>query len=144
MAQAEPTVPSRIVFFDGVCRFCDGAVRWVRDHDPGGGFHFAPLQGETAARIRGSHPDDFPADIDTIVYVETGSAGTRIFVRAEAVFELCAHLDGRWRWLAGLRVLPHWLTDLGYRAFAANRYRIFGRLDACEISTEEEQTRMLR
>ncbi len=144
MTQAKSALPSRIVFFDGVCSFCDGAVRWVRDRDPSGAFHFAPLQGETAAQVRAGYPDEFPADLDTIVYLETDSTHTRIFTRAEAIFELCAHLSGRWSWLAALRVLPRWLTEPAYRAFAANRYRIFGRIDACELPSEEDQARMLR
>ena len=137
------SLPGRIVFFDGVCAFCDGAVRWLRARDPAGRFHFAPLQGETASILRRAFPAEFPADVDTLVYVERSAAGTRIAQRSEAVFRLCEELGGGWRNVARLRSLPRWLTDLGYRAFAHSRYRVFGRMDACDIPTPGERERLL-
>lgn len=137
------SLPARIIFFDGVCAFCNGAVRWIRDRDPAGRFHFAPLQGETAARVRRAFPSEFPADIDTLVYVEQCGADTRIDLRSEAVFRLCDELGGGWRAVARLRALPRWLTDFGYRAFAHSRYRVFGRVDTCAVPTRGQRERLL-
>jgi predicted DCC family thiol-disulfide oxidoreductase YuxK len=137
------SLPARIIFFDGVCAFCNGAVRWLRDRDPGGRFHFAPLQGETAALVRSAFPNEFPTDIDTLVYVERRGADTRIGLRSEAVFRLCDELGGGWRAVARLRALPRWLTDFGYLAFARSRYRVFGRLDACAVPTHGQRERLL-
>lgn len=49
-----------------------------------------------------------------------------------------------WR-LAGraLRVIPRSLRDWGYRLVARNRYRIFGRYEACPIPTEGTRSRFL-
>ncbi len=137
------SLPARIVFFDGVCAFCDHAVRWLQARDPAGRFHFAPLQGDTAAVVRRHYPSDFPANVDTLVYVERIDGETRIHLRSEAVFRLCQELDGGWHRLAWLRALPRWLTDLGYRAFARSRYRVFGRIDACDIPTPAQRERLL-
>jgi predicted DCC family thiol-disulfide oxidoreductase YuxK len=145
-------LPPRIVFFDGVCSFCDGAVAWLRDRDPHGRLFFASLQGETARRFRRAFPSDFPADLDSIVYVDRSeatersgatSAPPRIDQRADAIIRLCEEIGGGWEHARLLRRLPDWLTDLAYRAFAGNRYRMFGRLDACRIATPEEQKRLL-
>ena len=49
--------PSRLVLFDGVCGFCDRAVRWLIARDPAGRLRFAPPQGEADAALRERHPE---------------------------------------------------------------------------------------
>ena len=144
-AEAIAALPERIAFFDGVCSFCDGTVKWLVAHDPEQRLHFAPLQGETAATVRAGFPDRFPVDIDTFVYLEPGDdfAGRRIHLRSEAVFALADDLGGELRWITRFRWLPRWLTDLAYRLFASNRYRMFGKLEACDVPTPADRARLL-
>jgi predicted DCC family thiol-disulfide oxidoreductase YuxK len=134
--------PRRLVLFDGVCVFCNGAVRKLIAADRNASLRFAPLQGETAKTLRERHPD-IPLDVDTIVFVEAAGDEERIHLRADAVFRIAALVPGPWRRLAWLRFLPGWLTDLGYRLFARLRYRIFGRLDACPVPDREVRARFL-
>ena len=146
MAEAiasEPrALPERLVLYDGVCGFCDGAVRWLLAHDPAGRLHFAPLQGETSAWLRREHPE-IPTDHDTIVFVASAGGISRVYLRSGAVWRACAELAGPWRRLAWLRWLPRVLSDPFYRVFARNRYRWFGRLDACRIPDAAERGRFL-
>ncbi|MHC4817599.1 MAG: thiol-disulfide oxidoreductase DCC family protein, partial [Planctomycetota bacterium] len=86
--RADP-LPPRLVLFDGICGFCDRAVRWLIERDRFGHLHFAPLQGETAAALRRRHPE-IPEDIDAIVYVETDASGERVHLRSDAVFRVAA------------------------------------------------------
>lgn len=44
-------LPGPVVFFDGDCPLCHWSVRLVARHDRAARFHFAPLGGETAARV---------------------------------------------------------------------------------------------
>jgi predicted DCC family thiol-disulfide oxidoreductase YuxK len=144
-AQPHPAVPApaeRLVLFDGVCVFCNGAVRWLIERDPDARLRFAPLQGVAGEALRRRHPE-IPTGIDTIVYVDASGGGERVYLRSEAVFRLLREVRGAPRWLHALGLLPRWLTDLGYRAFAALRYRVFGRLDACALPTPEERARIL-
>ena len=142
LASEPRALPPRLVLFDGVCGFCDDAVQWLLAHDPAGRLHFAPLQGETAARLRRLHPE-IPEDLDTMVFVESGAGSPRVFVRSQAIWRTCAELAGPWRWLAWLRWLPRALSDAGYRGFARNRYRWFGQLDACRIPDTAQRQRFL-
>lgn len=97
---------------------------------------YAPLQGETAARLRALHPSIPEAhDLDTAVFVDEG----RVYLRSRAVFAACALLSWPWRALAAFAWLPAPLTDLGYRAVARVRYSVFGKADACRIPAPEEQ-----
>lgn len=135
-------LPPRLVLYDGVCGFCDGAVQWLLAHDPAGRLHFAPLQGEAAAALRRQHPE-IPEDLDTMVFVESDGGSSRVYLRSRAIWRTCAELAGPWRWLAWLRWLPQALSDAGYRYFARNRYRWFGRLDACRIPSPAQRQRFL-
>ena len=141
-AEAQHSLPERLVLYDGVCGFCDGAVRWLLARDPVGRLTFAPLQGETAAALRRRHPE-IPCDLDTMVYVETDAEGERVHLRSEAVFRVLAEIDGPWRRVALLRRLPRWLREAGYRLFARYRYRIFGKLDACPVPEPPERARFV-
>jgi len=132
----------RLVLFDGVCVFCNGAVRWLIARDPEARLRFAPLQGEAGQALRRRHPR-IPSGIDTLVYVDASGGQERVYLRSEAVFRLLREVRGAPRWLLAFAVLPRWLADLGYRAFAALRYRVFGRLDACALPTPEERARIL-
>ena len=135
--------PAQIVLYDGVCGFCNGSVRWVIERDTSGRLHYAPLQGETAAALRVRHPE-IPTEVDTMVFVELGAGGERVFLRSAAIFRMLRELRAPWRWLAPLRfLLPRALWDVAYRAFARRRYRWFGRLEACPIPPAELRARFL-
>jgi predicted DCC family thiol-disulfide oxidoreductase YuxK len=134
--------PAAIVLFDGVCAFCNGAVDWLMRRDPDGRLRFAPLQGETAARLRARHPE-IPTELDTIVLVETVAGRERVCLRSEAVVRACAVIAGAPRWTRWLALVPRPLADLGYRLFTRVRYRVFGRLDACRVPLPGERSRIL-
>jgi predicted DCC family thiol-disulfide oxidoreductase YuxK len=130
------------VLFDGVCVFCNGAVRWLLARDPQGRLRYAPLQGETAAALRVRHPE-IPEALETFVFVEPSAEGERVYLRSDALFRVLAQLDTPLRRLAVLRVLPAGLRDALYLVFARMRYRLFGRLDACVLPNAEEKARFL-
>ena len=134
--------PARVVFFDGLCGFCDAIVRWLLGHDADGRFRFAPLQGEIAASLRARH-SGFPDEAETLVYVESDGEIERVYLRSDAVLRIFAQLDPPWRWLAPLRVLPRAPRDIAYAAFARIRYRVFGKLERCRLPTAEERGRFL-
>ena len=125
-------LPERTIFFDGVCNFCDHTVQWLLDHDPAGVFHYASLQGETAERLRVQLPG-FPDDRDSIVYLDTSGPTPVLLRRFPAIFAILGQLDSWVRHWTFLRHLPDWLLGLAYRAFAASRYRVFGKLETCRV-----------
>lgn len=135
-------LPERLILFDGVCAVCDAGMRWILDHDVEGRFAYAPLQGETAARVRARHPE-IPADLDSILYVRRTPAGEEVSWHSASLLAIAAELPRPWSWLRFLRIIPAFLRDPGYRAFAAVRYRIFGKLDHCRIPSPEEAARFL-
>ena len=141
-ANAPGAEPAGIVLFDGVCGFCDAAVRWLLRCDPEGRLRFAPLQGRTAAALRARHAE-IPESLETLVYVESSGGRELVHLRSAAVFRACAAVSGAPRWVSLAARLPRALTDLAYRGIARVRYRVFGRLDACRVPRPGERERLL-
>lgn len=61
----------------------------------------------------------------------------------DAILRVLAGLGGGWRLSGVLKVLPRGLRDAAYRALARNRYRWFGRHDACHLPAPEQAARFL-
>ena len=130
------------MLFDGVCNICNTTVDALLQRDAEGLLHFAPLQGETAAALRRRHPE-IPDDVDTMVLVDAADDGERVYLRSEAVFRIWELVEPGRPLLRWLRPLPRWLTDLAYRIFVRNRYRLFGHSDTCRVPTPQERNRFL-
>ena len=114
-----------IVLFDGVCVLCSRWYRFVHARDRAGRFRFVPIQQPEGRALAERHGID-PADPQTFVLIEDN--GVRF--RSDAALAILARLP-HWRWTSALRVVPASLRDRVYDAVARNRYRWFGRLDAC-------------
>lgn len=134
----DAVLPRRLVLYDGECGVCDEAVQFLLRVDPDPALCFAPLQGQTTLALRQRHPQ-IPEGVDTMVYVRDGD----VLLRSRAALALAAALPWPWRGLAGFRVLPTALTDLGYRIFAALRFWIGGGADRCRLATADEAARFL-
>jgi len=117
-----------LVLYDGECGMCDRSVQWLLRHDHRRVLRFTPLQGETARPYVGG-----ATTFSTMVLVERGAGGERVYQRSRAVLRILRALGGAWHLIAWLRVLPDLLIDLPYRVIARYRYRWFGHADACRI-----------
>jgi predicted DCC family thiol-disulfide oxidoreductase YuxK len=135
-------LPARLVLYDGVCVVCNRTVQQLLKIDRERRLRFAPLQGSTAAAVRRRHPE-IPADLDSIVYVETTDGEERVFWWSEAIFRIYADLHVQSLAMKRLQQLPRWVVDIGYRVFARGRYRVFGKLDACPLPPPEDRARFL-
>ena len=132
-----PGTPSAVVFFDGVCNLCNGAVNFLIDHDTRKRLRFASLQSPEAEALL--KPFSLPPGLDSIVFLEDG----RVHTRSTAVLRISRHLSGAWRLGGLLLIVPAFLRDGVYNWVAANRYRWFGKRDSCRIPTPELRDRFL-
>ncbi|MGA8873589.1 MAG: DCC1-like thiol-disulfide oxidoreductase family protein [Candidatus Acidiferrales bacterium] len=115
-----------MLFYDGHCGLCHGAVKFVvkRDH-AGQAFRFAPLQGPTfEARVPAERRAGLP---DSIIVLTNEEA---LLARSDAFLHILRRLGGGWKILAAvLSVVPRGLRDAAYDFIARVRYRIFGKRD---------------
>ena len=120
-----------MLFYDGHCGLCHGAVKFVVKRDRAGrAFRFAPLQGPTfEARVPAERRAGLP---DSIIVLTNEGA---LLARSDAVLHILRRLGGSWRILAGVfAVIPRALRDAAYNFIARIRYSIFGRRDdVCPI-----------
>lgn len=122
-----------LVLYDGVCALCNGTVSFLVKRDKGDRYRFAALQSNLGREIVRRYGGD-PDDLDTVyVVLDFGEASERILKRSRAVLTAVAALGGAWKLVNVLRVIPTFLTDLGYRLVARVRYRLFGKYDACPL-----------
>ena len=137
-----PSDAVHLVLYDGTCGFCDRTVQWIMAADRRGEFHFAPLQGPTAAAVRARHPE-LPYDLDSVVYVDRSSDAERVYDRADAIIRIGRRLGGRASWVVVLDALPRALANAGYRLIARLRHRISGALGACPLPPATARARFL-
>ena len=127
-----------VVLFDGTCRLCNGAVRFILTRERDRELRFAPLDSAVCRAILAAHGLG-PDDRATLVFV--GDRGA--LVRSDAWLAIAAHLKTPWRWMAALHIVPRRVRDAAYDIVARNRYRWFGRLDRCDVPTPETAARFL-
>lgn len=126
-----------LLFYDGECGLCHGAVKFVLRHDADGSrFLFAPLQGDTFARSgieRTSLPDSF------VIRRADGA----VLTRAGAVVHMLRQLGGFWAALAALsRVVPG--KDAMYDWVARHRQRWFRKPESlCPLMPRKTAARFL-
>jgi len=130
--------PERILLFDGVCNLCNAAVGFILERDRRRRFRFASLQSEAGRRLLERH--DLDADeLSSLVLVEEG----RAHVKSAGALRLARGLGLPWSLLYVFILLPRPLRDALYSLVARNRYRWFGRREACMMPTPERLERFL-
>ena len=127
-----------IVIFDGVCNFCNGAVKFIIRRDPNALFSFTPMQSESGKRLIEEHNAPL-IDVDTFLLVKNGQC----FDRTDAALEISRDLTGFWFLFRIFKVLPRSFRDYFYRLFARNRYKLFGRREECMVPSPEVRDRFI-
>ncbi|GAA5035871.1 hypothetical protein GCM10011506_31650 [Marivirga lumbricoides] len=126
----------RIIFFDGVCNLCNGAVNFVIDRDPKAKFKLAPLQSDIAAKYLKEEQLD---NLNSIALFEEG----KIYQKSSAALRIAKKLTGAWPLLYGLIIIPPFMRDFFYDLVAKNRYKWFGKQETCRMPTPDIKTRFL-
>lgn len=122
-----------VILFDGHCLMCSGGVRFIYRRDPHSSFRFAAQQSE----VGGALLREFGVQMtegnlaDSVVVVDR--VGGKVWMKSAAVLVIAGRLGFPW-WLAGVFwVVPRRVRDVMYGWMARNRYRWFGKKEACFI-----------
>ncbi|WP_339240394.1 thiol-disulfide oxidoreductase DCC family protein [Paenibacillus sp. FSL R5-0517] len=127
-----------IVLVDGVCHFCQGLTKWIIKRDPEGKYHFASLQSDVAKEllVKGNLSTD---SMDTFVLIENG----KYYTRSTAALRLAKGLKFPYPLLYVFIIVPKFIRNAVYNWVARNRYRWFGKDEACMLPTPEIKDRFL-
>jgi len=134
---AIPGPDDDVILYDGVCVFCSRWVRFVAARDVARRFRFTAIQsgyGAQLAQAFGINPED--PDTNAVIH------GGEVFFKSDAALTVLSNLPG-WGWVRVLRAVPKPLRDAAYGLVARNRYRIFGKYEACFVPDAEMRARVM-
>ncbi len=78
-------------------------------------------------------------ELNTIFLIKGG----KIFKKSDAALEIARGLNGLWPAFYIFKIVPSFIRNAVYDLIAKNRYRWFGKQDACMIPTPELKARFL-
>jgi predicted DCC family thiol-disulfide oxidoreductase YuxK len=121
-----------IILFDGVCNLCNGFVNFLIVRDKQNKFQFGSLQSQKVQELLKRYHYS-TNDISTVLLIENN----KLYSKSTAVLKILRQMDGGWPLMYGFIILPKLFRDFFYQLIAKNRYKLFGRKDACMIPTPE-------
>ena len=127
-----------IVFYDGVCGFCNGLVVFLLKYERNNNMSYCSLQSKFAK----SFLKDFniQVNLDTIYYYSNG----KLYDRSEAIQKITRNLKPPYLLVSYFLVIsPKFISEYFYKFFAKNRYKWFGKEDDCKIPSPEDRLRFL-
>ena len=116
-----------IIYFDGICGLCNSFVKLLLKVDSD--LKFATLQGVSGQKLL-NKMNFSNSDFDPVIFQKND----QIYTRSTAVFEIFKTIGGFWKILLIFSFLPISITDQLYRYIALKRFKVFGKLDQCDIS----------
>ncbi len=126
-----------VILFDGICVFCSQWVRFIVARDTAARFRFTPIQSTYGTRLAQALRIDAD-DPDTNAVVHDGLA----YFKSDGALTVLSLLPG-WGWARVLFAVPRFIRDGVYNVVAKNRYRIFGRYDACIVPDADLRSRVI-
>jgi predicted DCC family thiol-disulfide oxidoreductase YuxK len=129
----------KIILFDGVCNLCDSAVHQIIKHDTKDVFRFVALQSVLGQKIV-NHLNIDTQKTDSIILYEPGFA---YYYKSEAVLEIAKHLGNLYYLITFFSILPTSFNNYIYDYIAKNRYKWYGKKEACLIPTKELKAKFL-
>ena len=118
-----------VVYYDGICGLCDFFVNLIVKIDSKGILKFSSLQGESGQKLLKDLNYDSD-ELNTVLF----RANDQVYTKSTAVFRIIKTVGGLWNVFLIFNLLPTSFTDFIYKNIAKNRYKLFGKLDQCDIS----------
>lgn len=121
-----------VILFDGVCNLCNASVQYVIKHDKKRMFRFASLQSTFGESILKKF--SLPADtFNSFILL----SDNKIYIRSTAALVVAKKLSASIKLLYGFIIVPKFIRDFIYDVVAKNRYKWFGKKEACWLPTAE-------
>ncbi len=129
----------KIIVFDGVCNLCNSSITQVIERDKNNQYVFASIQGETGKKLIKER--DINTDlIDSIILIDPGVA---YYTKSTAAIKVIKSFGGIYSLFGVFEYLPESIRDAVYDYIAKNRYKWYGKKNACMIPTPELKDKFL-
>jgi len=126
-----------IFLFDGVCNYCNAMVNFAIRNDKKAILKFTPLQSEAGSRLKEKY--NIPPEIDSVIFIEDG----KVYTYSDAAVRIAKYLRWPAKALYGIIVIPKFIRQPFYKWIAKNRYKWFGKKEACMAPTPGVKERFL-
>jgi predicted DCC family thiol-disulfide oxidoreductase YuxK len=121
-----------VVFFDGVCVLCNGAVRFVVERDrpntTNNRIDFCRVQSQLGEQLLAKHNITKEQSLDRFCLLDTDG---KMHTASSAALRIAMLLPFPYPLLGVFLLIPKFLRDLCYDTVAQNRYKWFGKEDTC-------------
>jgi len=128
-----------VILFDGVCNLCNSSIQFIIKRDKKDIFRYAALQSDIGEQLVAERNID-TSQVDSIILIEPGVA---YYTKSEAALKIGQSFGGLWGMIGIFNLIPSSLRDIVYDFVARNRYRWFGKKEACMIPTPELKAKFL-
>ena len=118
-----------VVYYDGICGLCDFFVNLIVKIDSKEILKFSSLQGESGQKLLNDLKYD-SNELNTVLF----RTNDQVYTKSTAVFRIIKTIGGFWNVFLILNLLPISFTDFIYKKIAKNIYKLFGKLEQCDIS----------
>ncbi|PTM05784.1 MAG: thiol-disulfide oxidoreductase [Bacteroidetes bacterium] len=129
----------QLILFDGVCNLCNSSINYVIKHDKGKVFMFAPLQSDVGKKIIKTYNLNTSKTDSILLYSEDHE----LKIKSSAAIAIAFKLGFPRNLLSIFYIVPPFIRNWVYDYIAKNRYKWYGKKDACMIPTPELQERFL-
>ena len=130
----------KLILFDGVCNLCNNSVQYVIKHDNSDLFMFAALQSNTGKQIIETFKID-TSKMDSILLFNPEK--NSITYKSSAALKVAFHLGFPTNLLSAFLIVPAFIRNWVYDFIAKNRYKWYGKKEACMIPTPELKSKFL-
>ena len=129
-----------IVFYDGVCNFCNGFVVFLLKYERRDNMSFCSLQSDFSKLFLKDFNVKVNQNHETIFYYSNG----RLYKRSEAIRKIALNLKLPFLAVSYfLAITPKFIRDYFYKFFAKKRYKWFGKKEECHIPSVKDRLRFL-
>jgi len=127
-----------IILFDGVCNLCSSSVQFVLKRDKRNKFLFGSLQGNYGQQMLKKYylPQN---EFNSFMLLE----GDKLYTKSSGALRMLKYLGGGWKLLYVFIIVPKFIRDAVYNFISQNRYRWFGKKEACWLPRPEWKKKFL-
>lgn len=131
----------KLILFDGVCNLCNSSVQYVIKQDKNNRFLFAPLQSKIGQDIMNQFNIDTSKTDSILLY---NPEKNTITYKSTAALKIASQLGFPNHLLSVFLVVPGFIRNMVYDFIAKNRYKWYGKKEACMIPTPELKSKFLK
>lgn len=139
-----------IIFYDGVCKFCNSSINLVLKLDKKRIFRYCHFQSAKGQSMMKEYnvPEEIINSMGSIVLFIPKGDDYEYKLKSTAILNIFYLLGFPWSLMYSFILVPKFIRDKMYSLVASNRYKIFGKYDKCiipnkkmkELWIDEEET----